>query len=340
MFIGTKMQQEDSSAPALVGAPNKKFGMGALLFGSAFAFVLGWAAALAQQMQSAKAHTPDGVVASAGSSVSVSNTAALANGADVLARFQAIDWSADQPAGAEPLVPALATHAPLRAAALQRYRQESAAKAKGNLQQFLMAQPVPEIVAEALAWAQQPDSAPARADGFSLLAAAPLQPQTQRVVRQALDHEKDPVVLGAAIWSLTPLGIPAPSDVQQVVPRLHALTRHSVSDVRAASIQKLAEWDRANRFFEQDAVRLLADPVEDVRTAAIGATSIAALSSKPVKRQLFNLLDKSSGQSDELRSIVLANLSRFDLSEEEYAVYQKVERDIFGDKNKGDSAAP
>lgn len=245
---------------------------------------------------------------------------------DALSRFKAIEWSAQPLTGADELVPALASNPSLRTAALERFRQEPAGVAKSNLAQFLTAQALPEIIAAAAAWAQQADSATARADGFSLLIRLPPQPQTYSLARQAIEQEKDPAALAAAVWAIQPLGnILDPAEVQRVVPRLHALTQHPLPDVRAASIQRLAQWDRADLHTAQDVLRMLSDPVEDVRIAAIGASSIASLKSDKIKEKLFNMLVDPK-ETNELQSIVMMQIGRFGLSAQEYGTYQEVER--------------
>jgi hypothetical protein len=246
-----------------------------------------------------------------------------------LSRFKAIDWNTPEPVGANELAAALPSNAPLRMAALERFRQEAPGLAKNNLEQLLTAQALPEVSAAAAVWAQQADSAMARADGFRLLTRLPPQPATYRLARHALEHEKDPLALAAAVWALQPLGIADPADVQQVVPRLHARTQHPVAGVRAASIQRLAQWDRARLHATQDVLRLLSDPDEDVRIAAIGASSIAALTSDSIKQRFFAMLG-STKEGAELRSIVLLQLDRFGLSPKEYATYQAVQHELFG----------
>ncbi len=250
--------------------------------------------------------------------------------ADGLSRFKAIDWNMPQPAGAGELALALPSNAALRMAVLERYRQEPAGLAKENLAELLTAQPLPEVISAAVGWAQQSDSAMARADGFNILKRVPPQSATYGLVRQALEHEKDPVALGAAVWAMMPLqSIPDPAEVAQVAPRLHALTRHPMANVRSASIQRLAQWDRARQYIERDVLRVLSDPDGEVRIAAIGASSIAVLTSDSVKQRLFAML-ASAKDDDELRSIILLQFDRFGLSRQEYATYQAVQHQLFG----------
>ncbi len=90
--------------------------------------------------------------------------------------------------------------------------------------------------------------------------------------------------------------------LERVVPRLHALTQHPLSNIGQASIQRIAQWDKAQLHVTQDVLRLLSDPDVEVRLAAIGATSIASL-----------------------RSRVALNLGRFALNANEYATYQAVQ---------------
>jgi hypothetical protein len=303
-----------------------KFGVKTLSSCTALAFVLGWLTPEAVGHLQAARHEQS----PAAGALPVAAPKQEGVEADALSRFKAIDWTTQDPDAAGELVSALSDNAALRQVVLERYRQEPQGLAKARLALLLTERPLPEVIAAAVAWAQDPDSATARADGFTILRNTRPQLATYRLMRQALEHEQDPVALGAAVWGMSsPQDVPDPAEAEQVVPRLHALTRHPMADVRSASIQRLAEWDRAQRYIEGDVLRLLSDPDRGVREAAVGATSIAWLTSASVKQRLFALL-ASEKADDEFRSIVLLQFSRFALTRQEYSAYQAVSHELFG----------
>jgi hypothetical protein len=310
---------------------SKPINLPILLSCTALAFAAGWF--VPKSMDSWHAVKPEQPQQAGATSAATAApaTAPSDSGAalDPLSQFKTIDWSVHPAVGADKLAPALASSGPLRTAALERFRQEPKGITKVNLAIFLTTAPLPEISAVAAQWAQQADSASARADGFELLGRLPDQQLTYRLTRQALEQEKDPQALAAAVWNMSPQGIPDPAQVQQVVPRLHALTKHPLADVRSASIQRIAEWDRARRYATQDVLRLLSDPDEEVRMAALGAVSIASLTEDTIKQRLMEILGDAK-QDAQMRSIVALNLERFGLSPKEYATYQAVQRELFG----------
>lgn len=249
---------------------------------------------------------------------------------DGLIRFNATDWSARPPAELDYLVSIWPNDSALRMAAIERYAKETSTVAKVNLEQLLTAHPLPEIRAEAMKWAQVSDNPTTRANGFNILKHLPPQTASYRLVRQAFEQENDPAVLAAVVWALQPVyDVLDPNEVRQVIPRLHELTQHPSANVRTASIQRLAQWDRAQKYIEQDVLSLLPDQDADVRIAAVGASSIAALRSDAVKQSLFAMLESHKGE-DELRSIILLQLDRFSLTAKEYSKYLAVRHELFG----------
>lgn len=242
--------------------------------------------------------------------------------------FKTTDWSAEQPEGIKELLAAMPHSLELRKKALQRYREEREGKIKTNLRQLLMAQSLPDVITSAVNWVKQTDDAMARTDGYKLLNRAAEHPEVHAVIKQGILNESNSFALAAAIWALSSPNVVDPAEVQTLVPRLHTLTQHANDDIRAASIQRLADWDRSKKYLTQDVQRLLSDSVEDVRIAAIGATSIASMTNDTLKHQLFIMLNDIK-QTEELRSIVHMQLSRFGLSTVEYAAYQAAQKILF-----------
>ena len=315
----------------------KKYSLFVLLFATALAFAVGLAAAQLLPYAMAGKFTQSLSDPAVSSSSINSPSADIGNSGaslDVLSQFNTTDWSAQEPAGLDALVAALPGNAQLRQAVLERYRKETTGPVKFNLARLLSVQVHPEVVAAARAWAQQADSASARADGFNLLSHMPPTPETYLLARHALEYEQDPDALAAAIWVLDPMDIPDPVEVKRVVPRLHTLTQHAQTNVRTASIQRLAAWDRARLHFTQDAWRLMADTDKDVRLAAVGATSIAALTEDNIKTRLYEILSNPK-EDAELRSAALLQLHRFGLTPKEYATYLAVQLELFGKDKRG-----
>jgi hypothetical protein len=241
--------------------------------------------------------------------------------AELLTRFNTIDWSQPQPQGTDEIVRGLGTSAALRTQLLARWRQAGHHIERQQLQDLLLAAPIPDLAATAQQWAGDAQSANNRLNGFSLLGRMEPSAAAQALFMHALHHEQDAYVLATVVWALDRKDVPPPQVAGLVVARLHALTRHAQPEVRLVSIQRLADWDRGGRFFPADVQRLLHDPQSQVRMSAIAATSVASLSTEPVKQRLLALLNSAHEESD-VRGVALMNLHRFDLNEAEYAAYR------------------
>jgi hypothetical protein len=241
--------------------------------------------------------------------------------AGLLARFDAIDWSQQQPPGEKEIERGMGLSAALRSHVLQQFVGSTNEIQRHQLKQLLVNAPTPELVATAQQWAGDAQSAKNRLNGFLLLGGMRPSEASQALQMKALHNEQEPQVLAKVLWSLARPDVPTPQLANQVAARLHALTQHTHSEVRRASIQRLAEWDKSLRYFPADVQRLLGEPDANVRMSAIGATSIASLNTEPVKQRLLALLGDTQ-QDMELRNVALMNLPRFDLNEAEYAAYQ------------------
>ena len=247
--------------------------------------------------------------------------------AELLTLFQRTDWNVDPPQVSEDLSAALERSELLRAEVLKRYQQETQPRAKANIGR--LAQSFPEVASVAAGWAQQSNSASTRTDGFTLLIGLSPSAEIYRLTKEALENEKDPRVLAPATWALKyPDNVLDPAEVQKIVPRLHTLTKHPDENVRAASIQRLAEWDLSKQYIEQDVLRLATtDASKDTRIAAVGASSLASLSSNELKKAFLKLSSDHSVDS-ELRGVVLMQLDRFALTVDEYAAYRLIAKSL------------
>jgi hypothetical protein len=307
----------------------KSIKLSSLLPFCALAFVLGWFAP--------KALEATGLIQSKAQQANGANAKTTSNIPDALNKFKAIKLEGNNNAGREELsqlAPALANNPELRSAALEKFAKASDSSVRNELSYFLAHEPVPEIIAVATEWFNKTDDDNARTNGLRLLSRlSEPPPEVYKRSRELVEKEKDPEVLALAVWNLSPQGIPDPVEVAFMVPLLHAFTQHSSPELRMASIQRLAEWDRARRYFVQDVLRLLSDQEEDVRAATIGATSIARLNDELILRKFMSMLtDKTQPQF--LRDIVLLQLDGFALTPNDYAIYLKTRQELHGDATK------
>lgn len=241
--------------------------------------------------------------------------------------FEAINWREELPQVPTMLEQGMQTNAALRAHAVQRFLQATNTTEQFQLLNLISTAPTPDLEIKAAQWAGDANSAKARQSGFALLSRLRPSDATKPLILNALFNEQDATVLEWVVRGLARPSMPEPQLSKTVVARLHVLTQHKSANVRAASIQRLAEWDKAMREFPGDVMRLLADENSEVRTAAIGAVSIAGLRIPSVKQRLVQILADAK-ENDLVRSVAYMNLPDFDLNEEEYAAYQGYNSEI------------
>lgn len=243
--------------------------------------------------------------------------------AELLAQFRDIDWNLKEVQGMEVLAAGLTQSEALRAEVLKRFEQETQPTAKQNLKFLLTSQPDPKVTEVAIGWAKHENVA-ARINGFNLLVSQMPSAEIYQLTRQAIEQEKDPKALAAAIWALRfPGEVLDPEQVQTVVPKLHTLTQHPDADVRAASIQRLAQWDKGRKYVEQDVLRIVnSDTNSDTLMAAVGASSIVGLHSDELKRAFFKLI-QNPNTNPELSGVTLWQMDRFLLTPSEYKTYME-----------------
>lgn len=239
----------------------------------------------------------------------------------LIGKLKTIDWSTLETKDSDELALAMKVSPVLRMKVLQEFQQSTDQIAKYHMVQLLLSAPTPELASIAQDWAMDVHNPKTRLDGFTLL--RQLQPNkvSEELAIKAFYSEKDVTVLAAALSVPKYTDMPTPQLVRQVVSRLHELTLHENSEVRQFSIQRLADWDKNLRVFPEDVLRLLADSDAEVRIAAIGATSIAALRTEPVKKRLLQMLNDSHEVID-VRNAVTMNLIDFGLSDQDYVDYQ------------------
>ena len=233
---------------------------------------------------------------------------------------QSIHWAQPDASALQAAAPVLSKQPALVDALLARFGSESNETAKLNLLRFLTDSPTEYLLTQATAWAADRADVDKYRNGMQLLSFLPPTPQAVHIARQALDQTADPQILSFALMAFRPEEPFNPQEVLVRLPQFHALTQHPLAVVRTHSIQRLAEWDRAEQYLVADVMRLLNDPDHETRIAAIGATSIAGLKGAELRKRLLAIL--SDPQEDpELRSVAHMQMSRFAFTPEEYETY-------------------
>jgi HEAT repeats len=238
--------------------------------------------------------------------------------ADLIAKVRSIDWLAPEP-GVRPLVAAaLPRSKALGDELLVQLLGTASDHVRWAIADFLTSAQWKAVPAIAVEWARSPADTERRRTGFLLLSMLPPSEQSLQLALAALlSGEADVRVLPELIRNVRRSGNPAPEQALAVTARLNQLVDHPDGRVRMAAIQGLAEWDRSQRFVAAQVRRLLADPVPEVRIAAIGASSIQQMMGSDIK---LRLLEMASHPGEELsvREVALMNLERFDFNASEY----------------------
>ena len=248
--------------------------------------------------------------------------------------FRSVDWSKKTEVLPEALTTGFGKSQSLRAEVLKTYLNEFRAEAKNNLRNLIVADQSLELIPTLMQWVQQLDQPKMRIDGFKLLAALPPSSASYIFIKRAVLEENNEGILAAATWSLNfPDNVIDPTEIKDLVPRLHALTQHGSPEVRVASIQRLAKWDLSRRYVEQDILRILNnDGNLDCVFAAVGASVIAGISSASLKQAFFKILENPNSDLS-LRSVILLHLERFSLDEIEYKKYTTLKQKVFSEES-------
>lgn len=242
--------------------------------------------------------------------------------ANLLAKFRANNWSDYQPPNFPQLKAAMKSSTVLREEVLQRFQGATDNVQRDHFSLLLRAASIPGFPTKALAWARDSQDVKTRMSAFTFISMGKQTPEVEALFLNALMNEKDAQVLGQVVLlGLRPLVIPEGEMADQVVNRLHDLTRHESAEVRFGSLQRLAEWDKKFRFFPDDLMRLLNDSEPMVRIAAIGATSISEYTSEPLKLRLLEILGDPKEIID-VRGVAALNIERFEFKGAEQAQYK------------------
>ncbi|MBI3896883.1 MAG: hypothetical protein HY308_01145 [Gammaproteobacteria bacterium] len=214
----------------------------------------------------------------------------------------------------------------LRADLIQRYTRTSETSAKTRFIDLINASATPDVAV----FAQQliaSTSSIERSHGFSLLAAQPRDAKVYQRVARAMQEEKEPEVLAAAIMALEKPGIVEPAMSQSMVSRLQKLTRHVHHDVRSSSVWVLAQWDKAGKTAETSINQALFDPAPEVRHAALAAIERRQLRSEPLKHSLIKIL-VNKNELPPMRFTAMQALNNFALNNTEYRVYTQARLEV------------
>ena len=250
-----------------------------------------------------------------------------ASDGEMMATLRAIDWKAQNVADDPQFAKRIGRSPGLIGEVLKLF-QGAPSDVEFQIAQFLALVPSGEVRSTAMQWAQDANDAGRQRDGFFLLSQLKTDEPALSLAISHLNSQKNEQTLEHVIWSLHRVEVPKPDVAGQVAAKLAELTGHPHPPVRAASIQRLADWDREGTFVEDRLAQLLNDPDPEVRLSAIGATSIQALSTPVIKKGLLRIA-ADRDQEPMSRQFALSNLERFYFNSAEFDLYQMARKDVF-----------
>jgi hypothetical protein len=194
--------------------------------------------------------------------------------------------------------------------------------------------PKPEVTDFATRLATAADASQRR-DGFMMLSGLEMvsgmssnrSEEIYALVSRALETEQDPSLLRQAIQAL-----PLPGDIesaktQATLQELANLTHNDDAQVRAQSIQAMAQWDRKGQAAEGVVYEALSDTQPEVRMAALSVIYNSPFRSDHIKSALLGVI-ANVNESADVKTHALNVLQRFPLSEDEYASYQQAREQV------------
>jgi len=208
--------------------------------------------------------------------------------------------------------------AAVRKGLIERYDSESDAKAKYTYIQLLGGCTTADVIDFSSVLLSDADAS-RRKDGFQLLTDFLPDLKTFFLTKSALQKEKDPEVLRYAVAALRPRVVD-PAENQSVISLLSDLAQHSDFQVRAQSLQILAQWDKVGTTAENHIYKALSDDQQEVRKAAIMGVVQGYSRSDKLKEKLFKIVGDTN-ESVDLRSSALRALEDFALNVGEYKAY-------------------
>ncbi len=208
---------------------------------------------------------------------------------------------------------------------IQRYETERDPAAKEAIKSVLATVQKPEALAFFARLTNSGDPAQ-RQEGYAMLQQmAPDSAEMRNVLKQALASEQSPQVLAQAVAALRPTAVD-PTESAAIVSQLSNLAQHPDPAVRSQSILQLAQWDKDGA--RQDRLTsAMADPVPEVRQAAIFAAAQSGTRNDNVKAALLGVINNAS-ESKEVKGSALQVLERFSLTKDEYSRYTQARAQI------------
>ncbi|QWP78170.1 hypothetical protein J5226_07170 [Lysobacter sp. K5869] len=215
---------------------------------------------------------------------------------------------------------------------LQRYGQETAPDARGELLALLHAVGGEDVLRYALSQAASTRAQDERV-GLDLLGGYSLErAEVRDTLLAKLRAGGEPQREAELIRMLTPAAMPD-EDAAPVVERLDALARDSDAEVRGEAIAQLAQWAEPAQA-EEALHRALLDPAAAVRGKAIVAVSGSHARSARLKDALLVIAaDPSSSAAD--RGAAAMALQDFRLNRAEYAIWKRAQAQADAESGEG-----
>jgi hypothetical protein len=165
-----------------------------------------------------------------------------------------------------------------------------------------------------------------RRDAYALLSSLSDTDDGRGAILKALDSERDPGLLSQAVKALRPATVDS-AQAQATIEKLSGLAKDIDPRVRGASVQALAQWDKAGAIAEPAVYQALADPHPEVRSAALYAVMYGEqLVSDRLKASLIDVL--RHGDAIEARTMALGALQRFQMTSAEHAIVNQAKAEL------------
>lgn len=201
---------------------------------------------------------------------------------------------------------------------IQRYETERKPEMREIIKSVLATIQKPETVAFFGRLANSSDPLQ-RKEGYAMLQQiAPDSPELRNVLKQALASEQSPELLAQAVAALRPSAVD-PAESAAILAQLGSLAQHADPAVRSQSVLQLGQWDKTGAA-QGSMAQALADPVAEVRQAAIFAIAQSGARSDALKSALLGIIGNGA-ESKAVKGSALQVLERFSLSKDEYVRY-------------------
>lgn len=215
---------------------------------------------------------------------------------------------------------------------LQRYGNETAADARGELLALLHAVGGEDVLRYALSRAASTRAEDERV-GLDLLGGYSLErAEVRETLLAKLRAGGEPQREAELIRMLTPAAMPD-EDAAPVVERLAALARDGDPEVRGEAVAQLAQWAEPAQA-EEALHRALLDPAAAVRSKAIVAVSGSHARSERLKDALLAIAADPAGSAADRGAAAMA-LQDFRLNRAEYAIWKRAQARADAESGEG-----